>query len=100
ENWIEVTADGQKSPRRYVPQWQGGSATEGGGNPDPGAVAKLKDVPDGARVKLEWEEADSRPRIMNIELLKDATAEKKPEPEKKPEVKPEPPKDPGPEVAP
>jgi hypothetical protein len=100
--WIEVTADGQKSPRRYVPKWQGGSEIEGGGNPDPAAVAKLKDVQPGGRVKLEWVETDSRPRIVSVEVLKDETPEKKPDTDKKPEPekKPDADKNPLPDVAP
>ena len=68
ENWIEVKADGEEKPRRYVPHWKGGAPSAGGG-PDKEMIAKLKDVPVKARVRLEWV-FEERPRVEKIEVLK------------------------------
>ena len=68
ENWIEVKADGEEKPRRYVPHWRGGNPKDGGG-PDKDMVAKIKEVPLKARVRLEWS-FQERPRVEKIEVLK------------------------------
>jgi len=68
ENWIEVKADGEEKPRRYVPHWRGGNPKDGGG-PDKDMVAKIKEVPVKARVRLEWS-FQERPRVEKIEVLK------------------------------
>ena len=68
ENWIEVKADGEEKPRRYVPHWRGGAPDKGGG-PDKEMVAKLKEVPLKARVRLEWS-FEERPRVEKIEVLR------------------------------
>jgi hypothetical protein len=68
ENWIEVKADGEERPRRYVPHWKGGLPKDGGG-PDKEVVAKIKSIPVKARVRLEWS-FQERPRVETIEVLK------------------------------
>ena len=68
ENWIEVKADGEEKPRRYVPHWKGGLPKDGGG-PDKETIAKIKEVPLKARVRLEWS-FQERPRVEKIEVLK------------------------------
>jgi hypothetical protein len=66
--WIEVKADGEEKARRYVPHWRGGNPKDGGG-PDKDTVAKIKEVPLKARVRLEWS-FQERPRVEKIEVLK------------------------------
>lgn len=68
DNWIEVKADGEEKGRRYVPHWRGGNPKDGGG-PDKEMVAKIKEVPLKARVRLEWS-FQERPRVEKIEVLK------------------------------
>jgi len=67
-NWIEVKADGEEKARRYVPHWKGGAPKDGGG-PDKEMVARLKEVPVEARVRLEWS-FEERPRVEKIEVLR------------------------------
>ena len=69
-NWIEVKADGEEKPRRYVPHWTGGAPKDGGG-PDKTTVARIKEVPVKSRVRLEWS-FQERPRVEKIEILKKA----------------------------
>jgi len=68
DNWIEVKADGEERARRYTPHWRGGNPKDGGG-PDKEMVAKIKEVPVKARVRLEWT-FQERPRVEKIEVLK------------------------------
>jgi hypothetical protein len=68
DNWIEVKADGEEKARRYVPHWKGGMPAQGGG-PDKEMVAKIKETPLKARVKLDWE-FEERTRVVKIEVLK------------------------------
>jgi hypothetical protein len=68
DNWIEVKADGEEKPRKYVPHWKGGAPKDGGG-PDKDMVARIKEVPVKARVRLEWS-FQERPRVEKIEVLK------------------------------
>jgi hypothetical protein len=68
DNWIEVKADGEEKPRKYVPHWRGGNPKDGGG-PDKEMVAKIKEVPLKSRVRLEWV-FEERPRVEKIEVLK------------------------------
>jgi hypothetical protein len=68
DNWIEVKADGEERARRYVAHWRGGNPKDGGG-PDKETVAKIKEVPLKARVRLEWS-FQERPRVEKIEVLK------------------------------
>ena len=68
DNWIEVKADGEEKGRRYVPHWRGGNPKDGGG-PDKEMVARIKEVPVKARVRLEWS-FEERPRVEKIEVLK------------------------------
>lgn len=67
-NWIEVKADGEEKGRRYIPHWRGGAPKDGGG-PDKEMVAKLKDVPVKARVRLEWV-FEEHYRVEKVEVLK------------------------------
>lgn len=67
-NWIEVKADGEQRPRRYVPNWVGGQPKDGGG-PDKAMVATIKETPVKSRVRIEWE-FHERPRVVKIEVLK------------------------------
>lgn len=68
DNWIEVKADGEEKARRYMAHWRGGLPKDGGG-PDKEIVAKIKEVPLKARVRLEWT-FQERPRVEKIEVLK------------------------------
>jgi hypothetical protein len=68
ENWIEVKADGEEKARRYMAHWRGGLPKDGGG-PDQEIVAKIKQTPVKARVRLEWT-FHERPRVEKIEMLK------------------------------
>lgn len=68
DNWIEIKADGEEKPRRYVPHWRGGNPKDGGG-PDKEMVAKIKETPLKARVRIEWV-FEERPRVEKIEVLK------------------------------
>jgi hypothetical protein len=68
DNWIEVKADGEERARRYVAHWRGGNPKDGGG-PDKETVAKIKEVPLKARIRLEWS-FQERPRVEKIEVLK------------------------------
>jgi hypothetical protein len=77
--WIEVKADGEEKPRKYVPHWRGGAPADGGG-PDKTMVAELKKVPLKSRVRLEWS-FEERPRVEKIEVLK--KGDSAPEPEKR-----------------
>jgi hypothetical protein len=65
DNWIEVKADGEEKPRRYVPHWRGNAS----GGLDKEMVAKIKETPLKARVRLEWV-FEERPRVEKIEVLK------------------------------
>jgi hypothetical protein len=68
DNWIEVKADGEEKGRKYVPHWKGGLPKDGGG-PDKDMVAKIKETPLKARVRLEWE-FEERARVVKLEVLK------------------------------
>lgn len=67
DNWIEIKADGEEKGRRYVPHWKGGQPAQGGG-PDKEMVAKIKETPLKARVRIEWV-FEERPRVEKIEIL-------------------------------
>jgi hypothetical protein len=67
-NFVEVLADGEDNPRKYVPHWRGGLPAQGGG-PDKAMVAKIKEIKVGDRVRLEWE-FEERARVVKIEVLK------------------------------
>jgi hypothetical protein len=68
DSWIEVKADGEEKPRRYVPHWKGGLPKDGGG-PEKDMVAKIKETAVNSRVRLEWE-FEERARVVKIEVLK------------------------------
>ncbi|CAN5436160.1 hypothetical protein BH11PLA2_BH11PLA2_25650 [soil metagenome] len=73
EKWIEVKADGEDKARKYVAHWRGGNPKDGGG-PDKEMLAKFKEIPLNARVRLEWVFAEHM-RVEKIEVLKkDGTA--------------------------
>lgn len=67
-NWIEVKSDGEEKGRRFIPNWRGGAPKDGGG-PDKEMVAKLKDVPLKARVRVEWI-FEEHYRVVKVEVLK------------------------------
>ena len=69
ENWVEVKADGEERPRRYVPHWVGGAPAQGGG-PDKAMVRKIRELKLGSRLRLEWEFAE-RARVVKVEVLKE-----------------------------
>lgn len=68
DNFLEIKADGEEKARRYVPHWKGGAPAQGGG-PDKEMVAKIKETPVNARVRIEWV-FEERPRVEKIEILK------------------------------
>ena len=70
--WVEVKADGEQKARRYVANWVGGAPKQGGG-PDKEMVKAINGLKLGSRVRLEWK-FDERPRVVKIEVLKDAGA--------------------------
>lgn len=67
-NWIEVKADGEEKARRYVPHWRGGNPAAGGGL-DKEMLAKIKEIPLKARVRIEWS-FEERARVDKIELIR------------------------------
>jgi hypothetical protein len=67
DNYIEVRADGEEKPRRYVPQWRGGMPAEGGGL-DKKMLKTFKDLKIGSRIEVEWV-FEERFRAVNIKLL-------------------------------
>ena len=68
KNWIEVRAEGEEKPRRYVPHWVGGAPRDGGG-PDKKMVEAIARVKVGSRVRIRWE-FEERPRVVQIEVLR------------------------------
>ena len=68
QNWIEVKADGEDKPRRYVPHWRGGLPKDGGG-PDKEMLKAIAGVKVGSRVEIKWE-FEERPRVLKIDVLK------------------------------
>jgi hypothetical protein len=68
DKWIEVKADGEEKPRRYVPQWVSLGPNKGGGL-DPKTIARINDLKVGSRIRVEWE-FDERARVMKVEVLK------------------------------
>lgn len=68
DNYIEVKADGEEKPRRYVPHWRGGAPKDGGGL-DKEMLKIFKDLKVGSRVRLQWE-FEERARVVKIEVLK------------------------------
>lgn len=66
KNYIEVKADGEEKPRRYVPHFPG--RPEG---TDKATLELLPKIPVDTRVKLDWL-FEERPRVMKIEVLKKA----------------------------
>jgi hypothetical protein len=64
DNWIEVKADGEEKARRYTPYYR--PADKGF---DKEVVAKIKETPLKARVRLEWSFLE-RPRVEKIDVLK------------------------------
>src|SRR5262249_53374227 len=68
EGWNEGKADGEEKARRYTHNWVGGAPAQGGGL-DKNMLKSIKDVPIGARVKLDWK-FDERARVVKLEVLK------------------------------
>ncbi|MCS6864104.1 MAG: hypothetical protein RMJ56_09980 [Gemmataceae bacterium] len=68
DTWIEVLADGEEKPRRYVPHWKGGLPQDGGGL-DKAMLAEIQKVPLKSRVELKWS-FEERPRVEAIKILK------------------------------
>jgi hypothetical protein len=68
ESIIDVKADGEERPRRYVPEWKDGSPAQGGGF-DKEMLKIIKELKVGSRVRLEWK-FDERPRVVKVEVLK------------------------------
>src|SRR5262245_6697956 len=75
ENAIDVKADGEEKPRRYVPQWVGGAPAQGGGF-DKEMLKTIKELKVGSRVRVEWKFAE-RPRVVKVEVLKAPAAKDK-----------------------
>jgi hypothetical protein len=75
ENTIEVKADGEEKPRRYVPQWVGGAPAQGGGF-DKEMLKTIKELKVGSRVRIEWK-FEERPRVVKVEVLKAPAAKDK-----------------------
>lgn len=68
DTWIEVQADGEEKPRRYVPHWRGGAPQDGGGL-DKAMIAEIQKVPLQSRVELKWS-FEERPRVEAIKILR------------------------------
>src|SRR5262245_34786103 len=64
KNFIEVKADGEEKPRRYVPHFPGMP-----GGTEKATLDLMPKIAIGSRVRLEWL-FDERPRVMKIEVLK------------------------------
>src|SRR3954467_7308801 len=50
---IEVKADGEEQPRKYVPEWVGGNPAQGGGL-DKAVLKTFEALKIGSRVEVEW----------------------------------------------
>src|SRR5690349_12255105 len=68
ENWIAVRADGEQESTKLVPRWIGGVPTNGRG-PDERALAKIREVGIGSRLKVAWLR-DGHLRVVDIQVLK------------------------------
>jgi hypothetical protein len=77
ETWIEVKADGEEKARRYTPHWVGGAPAQGGGF-DKAVLQTIRGLKVNSRVRLEWD-FEERPRVVKVEVLKEAATEPKPE---------------------
>jgi hypothetical protein len=76
KNWIKVRADGEATPRQYVPHWVGGAPKDGGG-PDKKMLQAISKLEVGSRVRLEWE-FEERPRVVKVEVLKAPAKKRQP----------------------
>jgi hypothetical protein len=74
KNSLEVKADGEEKPRRYVPRWVGGLPKDGGGF-DKKTLELIAKVKLGSRVKLQWE-FEERPRLLKLDVLKEPAENK------------------------
>ncbi len=74
ERYIEVKADGEEAPRKYVPQWKGGLPAQGGG-PDKAMLKTFSELKVGSRVEVQWH-FNEHLRVIGVKLLK-APAESK-----------------------
>lgn len=68
DNTIDVKADGEEKPRRYVPQWVGDAPAQGGGF-DKTMLKTIKELKVGSRIRLEWK-YEERPRVVKVEVIK------------------------------
>jgi len=67
KNAIEVRADGEEAPRKYVPQWVGGQPKDGGG-PDKAMLKSFQSLKIGSRVEVQWL-YEERLRVMSVKVL-------------------------------
>ena len=70
KNFIEVKADGEENPRKYIPQWVGGAPANGGG-PDKKMVKTISELKVGSRIEVEWLFHEHL-RVMDVKVLKAA----------------------------
>jgi hypothetical protein len=68
--WIELKADGEEKPRRYVPHWVGGNPADGGG-PDKKMLKVFHDLTVGSRIEVKWE-FEERLRAVEVKVLRPA----------------------------
>ena len=54
KNSIDVKADGEEKPRKYVPHWRGGEPAKGGGL-DKDMLKKFGELKVGSRIEVKWE---------------------------------------------
>lgn len=67
KNTIEVLADGEEAPRKYVPPWKGGLPKDGGG-PDKAILKLFEELKVGSRVEVEWM-FEERLRALSVKVL-------------------------------
>ncbi|MCI0641843.1 MAG: hypothetical protein L0Y72_11385 [Gemmataceae bacterium] len=67
KGFIEVKADGEEKPRRYVPQWKGGLPADGGGF-DKNVLKVFEKLEVGSRIEVEWV-FEERLRALKVKLL-------------------------------
>jgi hypothetical protein len=66
-NYIEIKADGEETPRKYVPQWKGGKPADGGGL-DKEILKAFDSLKVGSRVEVQWM-FEERLRALSIKVL-------------------------------
>ena len=70
KNSIDIKADGEEKPRKYVPHWRGGAPAEGGGL-DKDMLKTFAKLKVGSRVQVKWE-FEERLRAIEVKVLKEA----------------------------